>query len=89
MPIQPRSSQFQKDQADRIGAFLTRLAANDSLILAYMSDPAAVLKDEVANDNLILQDVALLLEGSYSRVKEVMSQGSSAGIIWVVPPWHI
>jgi hypothetical protein len=89
MPIQPRSSQFQQEQADRIGAFLKRLAANDQLLLAYMSNPEVALRDEVANDNLILQDVALLLEGSYARVKEVMSHGSLAGIIWVVPPWHL
>jgi hypothetical protein len=40
----------------------------------------------MTNGNLILEDVALLLEGSYCRVSEVMSQGAQ-GFSWHMV-WH-
>jgi hypothetical protein len=90
MSMQPKDpearKQFQQEQAARIGLFLSRLADDDSLLLAYLNDPVAALKDEMTNGNLILEDVALLLEGSYCRVSEVMSQGAQ-GFSWHMV-WH-
>ena len=77
---------FQKEQAARIRAFLTRLAEEDDLLLAYINDRVAVLR-ELEDAELTSEDVALLLDSNYSRVYEVMSQGSKPlrwVVIWVV-----
>ena len=79
---------FQREQAVRVRTFLTRLAEDDDLLLAYVNDRVAVLRgwsdDEIP---LTSEDVALLLDGNYSRVYEVMSQGSKPTrwvVVWVV-----
>jgi hypothetical protein len=74
-------------QAGRIEPFLASLASDDALLLAYIKDPVAVLTVEVTAGNLWLEDAALLLEGSYERVADVMSQSSGGGVIWHVV-WH-
>jgi len=88
MSTQPPNGrkQFQIAQAARIGSFLARLASDDDFLLAYVKGPVPVLKDEMANGNLWLEDAALLLEGNYARVNEVMSQGTG-GVVWHVV-WH-
>lgn len=89
MSMQPSArKQFQIAQAARIGAFLVRLADPNSSppLLDYVSDPVPLLKIEMTNGDLWLEDVALLLEGSYARVSEVMSQGTQ-GVVWHVV-WH-
>lgn len=77
---------FQREQAARIRAFLGRLADEDDLLRAYINDRVAVLR-EVGNDELRSEDIALLLDSDYSRVYEVMSQGSKPVrwiIIWII-----
>ena len=77
------SRDFQSEQAARIGRFLTRLAEDDALLLRYIKNRAAVL-GEVGDDELTLEDKALLLEGDYCRVSEVMRQGDeSLRFIWI------
>jgi hypothetical protein len=77
---------FQIQQAVRIRGFLTRLAADTNLLVRYINDRADVLCD--ADDfGLTGEDVALLLNSDYSRVYEVMSQGSQPMrwiVIWIV-----
>ena len=86
-PIQPDELQdFQTEQARRIRAFLERLAKEDDLLVRYINDRVAVLR-EVQDDELTTEDVALLLDSDYSRVYEVMSQGSTPQrwiIIWII-----
>ena len=86
-PIEPGElKDFQTEQARRIRAFLERLAKEDDLLLAYINDRVAVLR-EIGDDELTTEDVALLLDSDYSRVYEVMSQGSAPQrwiIIWII-----
>jgi hypothetical protein len=80
---------FQAAQARRIGEFLKRLATDDALLLRYIKDQAAVLREEQEDERLIIEDVALLLEGDYSRVSEVMSKGEGEPQWWVVGCWLV
>jgi ABC-type dipeptide/oligopeptide/nickel transport system ATPase subunit len=78
---------FQKEQAARIRGFLTRLATRDKLLLRYINDRVAVLREEVETERLTSEDVALLLDSDYTRVYEVMSQGSQPLrwiIVWII-----
>ena len=87
-PINPNvRQQQQQDQAARLEPFLGRLAADDDVLLDYLNRREDFLRDEVKAGNLWVEDAALLLEGSYSRVREVMSH-CSQGIVWVSRPWH-
>jgi len=87
-PIEPRDiKDFQTQQAGRVRAFLERLAMDDDLLVRYINDRVAVLHDEVEDERLNTEDVALLLDSDYSRVYEVMSQGSAPQrwiVIWIV-----
>ena len=87
-PIEPRDIKvFQTQQAGRVRAFLERLAMDDDLLVRYINDRVAVLHDEVEDERLNTEDVALLLDSDYSRVYEVMSQGSAPQrwiVIWIV-----
>jgi hypothetical protein len=91
-PIEPGElKDFQEQQARRIRCFLTRLASDDDLLLRYINNRVSVLQDELkrdeGDDQLTTDDVALLLESDYSRVYEVMSQGSQPLrwiIIWII-----
>jgi len=87
-PIEPRDiKDFQTRQAGRVRAFLERLAMDDDLLVRYINDRVAVLHDEVEDERLNTEDVALLLDSDYSRVYEVMSQGSAPQrwiVIWIV-----
>jgi hypothetical protein len=87
-PIDPLElKDFQKEQAGRIRAFLKRLAKNDKLLLRYINNRVAVLQDEVKRGRLNTEDVALLLDSDYTRVYEVMSQGSQPLrwiIVWII-----
>jgi len=87
-PIEPRDiKDFQTQQAGRVRAFLERLAMDDDLLVRYINDRVAVLHDEVEDERLNTEDVALLLDSDYSRVYEVMSQGSLPQrwiVIWIV-----
>lgn len=84
-PIEPGElKDFQEAQAGRIRAFLKRLAKDDDLLLRYINDRVAVLRKE---KDLTTEDVALLLDSDYSRVYEVMSQGSAPQrwiVVWIV-----
>ena len=89
-PIQPGEydelKDFQQAQAERIRAFLGRLAEEDDLLRRYIEDRGAVLRG-VDPKELYGEDVALLLDSDYSRVYEVMSQGSAPQrwiIIWII-----
>lgn len=78
---------FQKEQAGRIRAFLKRLAKNDKLLISYVNDRVVVLQNEVKANRLTTEDVALLMDSDYTRVYEVMSQGSAPMrwiIIWII-----
>jgi hypothetical protein len=77
-PIEPSDlNEYQTQQAARIRTFLKRLATDDDLLLRYINDRVAVLADEAKDEEgLTNEDVALLLDGDYSRISEVMSQGS-------------
>ena len=60
---------------------------DDDLLVRYINDRVAVLHDEVEDERLNTEDVALLLDSDYSRVYEVMSQGSAPQrwiVIWIV-----
>lgn len=83
-PIEPSDvKEYQAQQAARIRAFLKRLATDDDLLLRYINDRVSVLAEEAeGDDGLTNEDVALLLDGDYSRVSEVMSQGSEA-VRWI------
>ncbi|TML73516.1 MAG: hypothetical protein E6G12_11665 [Actinobacteria bacterium] len=87
-PIEPRDiKDFQTQQAGRVRAFLERLAMDDDLLVRYINDRVTVLHDEVEDERLNTEDVALLLDSDYSRVYEVMSQGSAPQrwiVIWIV-----
>ena len=87
-PIQPGElDDFQKEQAGRIRGFLSRLAKNDKLLLRYINDRVTVLQDEVKRGRLTTEDVSLLLDSDYTRVYEVMSQGSQPLrwiIVWII-----
>ena len=87
-PSEPRDiKDFQTQQAGRVRAFLERLAMDDDLLVRYINDRVAVLHDEVEDERLNTEDVALLLDSDYSRVYEVMSQGSAPQrwiVIWIV-----
>lgn len=87
-PISPGElKDFQLAQAGRIREFLKRLASDDGLVLAFVNNRVAVLRDEVEDGRLASEDVALLLDSDYSRVYEVMSQGSQPMrwiIIWII-----
>ena len=87
-PIEPRDiKDFQTQQAGRVRAFLERLAMDDDLLVRYINDRVAVLHDEVEDERLNTEDVALLLDSDYSRVYAVMSQGSAPQrwiVIWIV-----
>ena len=69
-------------QHDRIRAFLGTLA-NDAALRAYINDRVTVLNGEVAANRLTSEDAALLLEGTHSRVQQVMSKGGGR-VNWVV-----
>jgi hypothetical protein len=74
-------------QAERIRVFLSRLDTEDDLLRRYFKDRVTVLREEVEAGNLSREDAALLLDGNYARVSDVMSQGSQARrwlIIWVI-----
>lgn len=83
---------FQAQQAGRIRAFLLRLATEDDLFRDYINDRVEVLRrelgrDDLGNDQLQTEDVALLLSDDYCRVYNVMSQGSQPMrwiIIWII-----
>jgi hypothetical protein len=78
---------FRAAQAARIRDFLNRLDTEDDLLRRYFKDRVTVLREEVEAGNLLREDMALLLDGNYSRVSDVMSQGSPARrwlIIWIV-----
>lgn len=78
---------YQIEQAGRIREFLKRLATDDGLLLAFINDRVRVLKDEVEDERLTSEDVALLLDSDYSRIYEVMSQGSQPLrwiIVWII-----
>lgn len=87
-PIEPGElKDFQTEQAGRIRGFLKRLAKNDKLLLRYINNRVAVLQDEVKRGRLTTEDVALLLDSDYTRVYEVMSQGSQPLrwiIVWII-----
>jgi hypothetical protein len=87
-PFEPGELEdFQKEQAGRIRGFLKRLATRDKLLLRYINDRVAVLREEVEKGRLTSEDVALLLDSDYTRVYEVMSQGSEPLrwiIIWII-----
>ena len=87
-PIEPGElKDFQVKQAGRIREFLARLGTDDRLVLAFVNDRVAVLRDEVEDGRLTSEDVALLLDSDYSRVYEVMSQGSQPLrwiIVWII-----
>jgi hypothetical protein len=87
-PIEPGDLEdFQKEQAGRVRGFLKRLAKNDKLLLRYINNRVAVLQDEVKRGRLTSEDVTLLLDSDYTRVYEVMSQGSEPLrwiIIWII-----
>jgi len=87
-PIEPRDiKDFQTRQAGRVRTFLERLAMDDDLLVRYINDRVTVLHDEVEDERLNTEDVALLLDSDYSRVYEVMSQGSAPQrwiVIWIV-----
>jgi hypothetical protein len=92
-PIEPGElKDFQAQQAGRVRGFLTRLATDDDLLLRYINDRVGVLRhelkrDDLGDDRLTTEDVALLLDSDYSRVYEVMSQGSQPLrwiIIWII-----
>ena len=54
---------------------------------AELWNRVAVLRNEVERKRLDSEDVALLLDSDYSRVYEVMSQGSAPMrwiVIWIV-----
>jgi hypothetical protein len=77
-PIKPDDlKDFQTQQAGRIREFLKRLATNDKLLISYINDRVVVLQNEVKAKRLTSEDVALLLDSDYTRVYEVMSQGSA------------
>ena len=78
---------FQKDQAGRIRAFLTRLADETDLLRDYINDRVTVLRKAQDAGELTSEDVALLLDSDYHRVYEVMSKGSKPQrwvVVWVV-----
>jgi hypothetical protein len=78
---------FEKEQAGRIRGFLKRLAKNDKLLLNYINDRVVVLQNEVKAKRLTNEDVSLLLDSDYTRIYEVMSQGSQPMrwiIIWII-----
>jgi hypothetical protein len=78
---------FRAAQAGRIRDFLSRLDTDDDLLRRYFKDRVSVLRAEVESGALTREDMALLLDGNYSRVSDVMSQGSQARrwlIIWVI-----
>ena len=87
-PFEPDElKDFQAQQAARVRDFLKRLATDDGLLLAYINDRVAVLRRETESGQLGSEDVALLLSDEYSRVYEVMSQGSQPVrwiIIWII-----
>jgi hypothetical protein len=87
-PIEPGElKSFQAEQAGRIRGFLKRLATEDDLFRHYLNNRVGVLRDELEDDRLQNEDVALLLSDDYSRVYEVMSQGSEPMrwiIIWII-----
>lgn len=87
-PISPEElKDFQKEQAGRVRGFLKRLAKNDKLLLRYINNRVVVLQDEVKRGRLTTEDVALLLDSDYTRVYEVMSQGSQPLrwiIVWII-----
>ena len=78
---------FERDSAVRIRDFLGSLAASDDLLLEYINDRVAVLRAVQDEGNLTSEDVALLLDGNFSRVYETMSKGSKPQrwvVVWVV-----
>ena len=87
-PIKPASVKaFQKAQALRIRKFLARLAKNDPLLHSYINDRVVVLEAEVKAHRLTTEDVALLLDSDYTRIYEVMSQGSVPFrwvVVWII-----
>jgi hypothetical protein len=78
-----------KAQADRIRDFLKRLAKDDVLLLRYVKDRDAVLREEEKAGRLTTEDVALLREGSYSQVAEVMSKSEGEPQWWIVCWWVV
>lgn len=88
-PIEPSDlKEYQTRQATRIRTFLKRLATDKDLLIRYIDNRVAVLQEELKNkelkraDRLTHEDVALLLDGDYSRISEVMSQGSEP-VRWI------
>jgi hypothetical protein len=78
---------FEKEQAGRIRGFLKRLAKNDRLLISYINDRVVVLQNEVKAKRLTNEDVSLLMDSDYTRIYEVMSQGSQPMrwiIIWII-----
>jgi hypothetical protein len=87
-PLEPEDVlEFQQEQAARIRKFLSGLARDDELLLAYFRNRVEVLQEAAREGPLEAEDVALLLESNHSRVSEVMQKGSAAVrwiCIWIV-----
>jgi hypothetical protein len=72
-------------QAKRIRDFLTRLAADDALLLRYVKGPVGVLQDELDAGGLTLEDIVLLTAGNCCELYELMREGAQQmgpSVVW-------